>query len=86
ARQTWVARLGEQLRFDTQKQGGWFELLAQAGDLGEEELRVLNRHGDFLRAGVENTALNKSFKLILLLALLELDGLREPPTLAALAS
>ena len=86
ARQTWVARLGEQLRFDTQKQGGWFELLAQAGDLGEEELRVLNRHGDFLRAGVENTVLNKSFKLILLLALLELDGLREPPTLAALAS
>ena len=47
---------------------------------------MLNRHGDFLRAGVENTALNKSFKLILLLALLELDGLREPPTLAALAS
>ena len=59
ARQTWVARLGEQLRFDTQKQGGWFELLAQAGDLGEEELRVLNRHGDFLRAGVENTALSR---------------------------
>ena len=47
---------------------------------------MLNRHGDFLRSGVEHTALTKSFKLILLLALLELDGLREPPTLAALAS
>ena len=51
ARQTWVARLGEQLRFDTQKQGGWFELLAQAGDLGEEELRVLNGTATFCVRG-----------------------------------
>ncbi|ATG73473.1 DEAD/DEAH box helicase [Zobellella denitrificans] len=65
--------------------GSWFELLHDEGELSEAAGRVLAELRDFLRTGIETTTLTKSFKVILLQALLELDGLRQPPTLAALA-
>lgn len=72
--------------FDSKPYGGWFKMLAAEGDLDEIEQATLKRYADFLLKGVEATSLVKSFKLILLQALLEIDGLRQPPTLAALAS
>ncbi|HHS3345535.1 TPA: DEAD/DEAH box helicase family protein [Vibrio cholerae] len=62
----------------------WFHLVAsQENDPHLSEL--VSHYGDFLLHGIENTAMSKSFKAILLEALLELDGLRQPPTLSALA-
>ncbi|MBO1520050.1 DEAD/DEAH box helicase family protein [Oceanisphaera pacifica] len=63
----------------------WFELAFSEGDLSASEIRVLDKLKDFLLTGIETTTLTKSFKIILLQALLELDGLQKPPTLQALA-
>lgn len=63
----------------------WFELLKDEEDLTVSELVVLKELGSFLLTGIEATTLNKSYKIILLQALLDLDGLRKPPTLAKLA-
>ena len=65
--------------------GSWFELLKEEGDLAEEALPVLASLHDFLLSGIETTVTTKSFKIILLQALLDLDGLRQPPTLRELA-
>ncbi|MCO4790205.1 DEAD/DEAH box helicase, partial [Vibrio cholerae] len=62
----------------------WFHLVAsQEND--PELAEIVTRYGEFLLHGIESTSMSKSFKAILLEALLELDGLRTPPTLAALA-
>ena len=63
----------------------WFELVLSESDLTPSEVVVLDKLKDFLLTGIETTTLTKSFKIILLQALLELDGLRKPPTLKALA-
>ena len=68
----------------TRQHGGWWALLAAQGDLTEAEQACLERHRDFLRE-VETTSMTRSFKMILLEALLELDGLRQPPTTQAVA-
>ncbi|ART83339.1 DEAD/DEAH box helicase [Oceanisphaera profunda] len=65
--------------------GSWFELVLSEHDLSSSEVMVLDKLRDFLLTGIETTTLTKSFKIILLQALLELDGLRKPPTLSALA-
>ncbi|WP_298718375.1 DEAD/DEAH box helicase family protein [uncultured Oceanisphaera sp.] len=65
--------------------GSWFEMTRSEGDLAASAVMVQDKLGDFLLTGIETTTLTKSFKVILLQALLELDGLRQPPTLAALA-
>lgn len=65
--------------------GSWFELMKEEGDLTASELTVLKQLGEFLHKGIEITSLTKSFKIILLQALLELDGLRTEPTLDKLA-
>ncbi|MFH7587027.1 DEAD/DEAH box helicase family protein [Oceanimonas sp. AH20CE76] len=65
--------------------GSWFGLVQEQGDLPANAERVLAKLHDFLLTGIETTRLAKCFKLILLQALLELDGLREPPLLSELA-
>ncbi|GHA28079.1 DEAD/DEAH box helicase family protein [Oceanisphaera arctica] len=65
--------------------GSWFELTNSEGDLSAEGGKILAKLRDFLLTGIEATTLTKSFKIVLLQALLELDGLRQPPTLVALA-
>lgn len=66
--------------------GSWFELVHSEGDLSASQAIVLGKLKDFLLNGIETTTLTKSFKIILLQALLELDGLPNPPTLHALAA
>ncbi|AEY00886.1 DEAD-box ATP dependent DNA helicase [Oceanimonas sp. GK1] len=65
--------------------GSWFGLVHDQGDLTEDAEQVLEKLNDFLLTGIETTKLTKCFKLILLQALLELDGLRQPPLLTELA-
>jgi superfamily II DNA or RNA helicase/SAM-dependent methyltransferase/SOS-response transcriptional repressor LexA len=64
--------------------GSWFELVRFMGHLSSDEADVLAAHADLLRE-VEVTAMTKSFKMVLLEALLEVDGLSAPPTIGDLA-
>lgn len=85
AHQVWAAMQQQHLDFSTHTVGSWFNLVAQEDDLDEASHAVWQTHREFLHTALETTPLTKSFKLILLQALLELDGLRQPPTLAELA-
>ncbi|MEY5025694.1 MAG: hypothetical protein RLZZ244_1222, partial [Verrucomicrobiota bacterium] len=53
--------------------GGWFEFLSGEGDLSVEEARTLEGWGPWLRVA-ESTALNKSYKMVVLRVLLDLDA------------
>jgi superfamily II DNA or RNA helicase len=64
--------------------GSWFRLVKEMGDLLPAEDEVLGAHQAFLRE-VETTSMTKSFKMVLLDALLEVDGWRKPKTLAVIA-
>lgn len=70
---------------DMRRQAGhWFELVRAMGDLSEEEAVAAQHHQSLLRE-IEVTAMTRSFKMVLLEALLELDGLRQATQLAQLA-
>lgn len=77
-------RSGASVQAMRQQYGTWFDLMKDQGDLGPEEVACLENARNFLRE-VETTQMTKSFKMILLEALLELDGFSSPPTLPALA-
>ncbi|MCV2366966.1 DUF3427 domain-containing protein [Roseateles oligotrophus] len=64
--------------------GSWFEMLAAVGDLDSAETGLLKDRQAFL-CELETTAMSLSYKMVLLEAMLELDGWQTPPTLAALA-
>jgi superfamily II DNA or RNA helicase/HKD family nuclease/SOS-response transcriptional repressor LexA len=64
--------------------GCWFSFVDSMGDLPSEEKLCVGRHEMFFRE-IETTAMNKSFKMILLEALLEHDGLLTHPSLESLA-
>ncbi|MCT7655193.1 hypothetical protein MBH78_11885 [Oceanimonas sp. NS1] len=88
SRPTAVQAFQAGIEFDKlrRQHGSWFGLVREQGDLPENAERVLEKLHDFLLTGIETTRLAKCFKLILLQALLELDGLREPPLLTELAA
>ena len=65
--------------------GSWFEFVRAMGGLDEAEGRLLEEQRPLLRE-VELTPMTKSFKMVLLEALLELDGLVRPPQLSELAA
>jgi superfamily II DNA or RNA helicase/HKD family nuclease len=77
-------RSGASVQTARQRFGSWFDLAKAMGDLDASEDRALAKQGDLLRE-VEVAAMTKSFKVVLLEALLELDGLRSAPTLNALS-
>jgi hypothetical protein len=77
-------RSGSSITAMRQQYGSWFELAKQQGDLSTEEIGLLDKRSGLLRE-IEVTAMTKSFKMVLLEALLEMKGLTEPPTLPALA-
>jgi superfamily II DNA or RNA helicase/SOS-response transcriptional repressor LexA len=77
-------RSGASVQAMRQQHGSWFDLVETMGDLQENEVRALKVLGGLPRE-VEVTPMTKSFKMVLLEAWLELNGLITPPTLAALA-
>jgi len=77
-------RSGASISQIRQQHGEWFSFVNTMGDLEDGEMECLNRHKKFLRE-VETTPMTKSFKMVLLEALLEHGGLVEPPTQATLA-
>lgn len=77
-------RSGASMQVMRRQCGSWFEFVDKHGDLTPASTRVLERHAALLQE-VETTSMTKCFKMILLEAFLELDGLVHPPALAALA-
>ena len=77
-------RSGASVQAMRQQHGSWFEFVETMQDLQDDEARALRALGGLLRE-VEVTPMNKSFKMVLLEALLELDGLVSPPSVADLA-
>ena len=67
-----------------QQFGSWFELVEAMNDLETVESAAAKAYRAFLRE-VETTTMTKSYKMVLLEALQELDGWRQPPELSALA-
>ncbi|GAA0373503.1 DEAD/DEAH box helicase family protein [Bowmanella denitrificans] len=65
--------------------GSWFALVHGQRDLNEQEAMVFTQHREFLLGAIETAGKTKCFKFILLQAFLNLDGLRNPPALSALA-
>ncbi len=51
----------------------WFGFVRSLGGLSSSEQRALQRHGDFLRA-LETTQMSRSFKMVLLMAMLNEDA------------
>ncbi|MCM0082962.1 DUF3427 domain-containing protein [Geomonas sp. Red32] len=78
-------RSGASISYVRQQYGNWFSFVDAMGDLEPDEKACAVRHGAFLRQ-VETTAMTKSFKMVLLEALLEHGGLMSPPSLAVLAA
>lgn len=64
--------------------GDWYALVQAMDDLDANEQVIAAKHRSFLRE-LEITSMNKSFKMVLLEALQEMDGWHTPPTAAALA-
>ncbi len=77
-------RSGASMQAMRRQYGSWFEFVEKQGDLTPTATRVLERHRDLFQE-VETTSMNKSFKMILLEAFLELEGLIRPPSLPDLA-
>lgn len=77
-------RSGSRISDMRRQAGHWFELVHTMGDLTEPESAAAQRHQALLRE-VEVTAMTKSFKMVLLEALLELDGFQQPIALEHLA-
>lgn len=77
-------RSGSSVQAIRQHAGHWFALVRTMGDLAEHEVEAVRLAPALLRA-VEVTAMTKSFKMVLLEAWLELDGLRKPVPLDLLA-
>ena len=80
-----VALAGGNIRAARRRAGGWFELLEQLDLLTESERDVLPVGGAFLTE-VATTAMTKSFKMVLLQALLHDGRLRSGAALSELAA
>lgn len=77
-------RAGASLTAMRKQHGHWFALVKHMADLSPTESAILEAAQTLLRE-VEITAMTRSFKMVLLEAFLELDGLRTPVDLTALA-
>jgi superfamily II DNA or RNA helicase/diadenosine tetraphosphate (Ap4A) HIT family hydrolase/HKD family nuclease len=81
--QAW--RMGLNMTLVRSRFGSWFDLLRQAGLLGDDEAAVVAQHGDTL-AGLELEKLTKSYKLVTLRALIQMDALRRGAAIARIAA
>lgn len=77
-------RTGANIGRVRQQYGSWFEFIAAMNDLSEDEAAVAVAQRPFLLE-LETTAMTKSFKMVLLEALQELDGWAAAPSLRTLA-
>jgi len=67
---------GGEVQVIRQQYGQWLNFIAAEQNLSEEESECFSRYKDFFKE-IEVTNLTKSYKIVLLEALLELDGFRQ---------
>ena len=77
-------RAGASMPAMRKEYGDWYALVQAMDDLDANEQVIAAKHRSFL-CELEITSMNKSFKMVLLEALQEMDGWHTPPTAAALA-
>lgn len=77
-------RSGASLQRLRNQYGQWWKLLEEQGDLSALEIKCLHKYKDFFYE-IETTRMTKSFKAVLLEAMLEHDGFRQAPTLEELS-
>jgi len=70
-------RSGASVSSMRKQSGSWFQFVSEMNDLMTDEIDAVNQTSDLLRT-VELTSMTKSFKMVLLEAFLELDGLVVP--------
>lgn len=68
-----------------QKYRFWLDFLSDLGDLSAEEHALLEHSGDFLRE-LEKTAINKSYKPVVVLGMLTLNGFEQGASINELAT
>lgn len=78
-------RAGASVRQLRQQHESWFQLVESAEELDDRAHRVLAALRPFLKE-LEITPMTRSFKMVLLEAFLEIDGLSKAPTLEVLAA
>ncbi|MEY4765496.1 MAG: hypothetical protein RI907_2169 [Pseudomonadota bacterium] len=77
-------RAGMSMTAMRKQYGGWFDMLANFGELDPDEQSLAVQHPDLLRE-FEVTNMTKSFKMVLAEAFQELNGWAAPPALPVLA-
>jgi SOS-response transcriptional repressor LexA len=77
-------RAGISVQRMRQQYGSWFGFVMAQGDLEAEDAQLVVSHREFLRE-IETTNINKSFKMVLLEAMLELGGFHKAIPLSLLA-
>lgn len=70
---------------DFKARGGWFRILWELGLLSAEEAAVVGRFKDFF-LWIEHGNYSKSYKLVTLNSMLDVDGFRTPAAIADLAT
>ena len=75
-----VYRAGISIRKLRKQYGGWWQFIDHMADLSDPEKEILDQAHDFLKT-VEITKMTKSFKMVLLEALIENDGFSNPLTI-----
>lgn len=78
-------RSGSSVQAMRQQYGNWFNLVQLMDDLSIDEAIAL-ADAEFLLKEIETTAMTKSYKMVLLEAWLELDGISTPPLIETLAA
>lgn len=75
---------GGKIQTVRQEYGQWFSMVESQNDLNQDEINCLSSNFDFF-AEIEKTPMTKSYKMILLKAMLELDGFLKPTTTEIIA-
>ncbi len=81
---TELYRAGVSITLLRRQYGSWWDMVASFGDLEQTEQSCIDLHRDWLHE-VETTAMNKSFKMVLLEVLLEHNGFLEPLSLKTIS-
>lgn len=80
-----VFQTGQRLDKIRKGWGSWFDFVDANGDLTAQEVRCLAHYRSFFE-GIETASLTKSYKMVSLQALIEINGFAQAPALETLAA
>ncbi len=80
-----VFQAGQRLGKIRKGWGSWFDFVYINGDLSDSEILCLERYRNFFE-GIETASLTKSYKMVTLQALIEINGFAQAPSLETVAT